>query len=462
MNILVIGDLILDINYISFIERNAPEANIPIYNIKETQYILGGAANVANNLQKIGVNVELISVIGNDYFGEKIQEICNSQRIQNKLFIDNRKTTQKHRIFNGTRLSVRYDIEDIHDISDQITSQILEYISEKNDINAIIISDYNKGCITEIFCKSLIEYANSKNIYTFVDPKIKNYKKYIGCFCFKPNLNEAIKITNSVELDKIFEFIKNEIQCKNILITCANDGMYLNNITSHIENEEYINCLDVTGAGDIVLSVLVYCFIKYNDMYISSKIANYIAGKSVSVIGNYTTSLYEIERYYNKLTHEFSPKIEIPRVIYDNEISRLIQLQNKDIVFTNGCFDIIHSAHIKLLNFCKNKGDILIVGLNSDESIKRIKGSTRPINNLNERIDLLLSLNIVDYIVVFTEDTPYNIIKYIQPNIIVKGGDYKKEDIVGGEYSNEIIIFNYIQNKSTSSIIKIIQNNINI
>jgi D-beta-D-heptose 7-phosphate kinase/D-beta-D-heptose 1-phosphate adenosyltransferase len=142
------------------------------------------------------------------------------------------------------------------------------------------------------------------------------------------------------------------------------------------------------------------------------------------------------------------------KVIYDSEVDKLTEFQNKNVVFTNGCFDIIHSAHLKLLNFSKQQGDVLVVGLNSDDSIKRIKGETRPINDINERSELLLNLNnIVDYVVIFNEDTPYNILKYIQPNVIVKGGDYKKEDIIGGEFANEILLFDYINGKSTSLVI---------
>ena len=465
MTILVIGDIMVDVNYFSKIERNAPEANIPIHNIQDTSYILGGASNVANNLTQLGVDVELLSVIGNDYYGGIIKTLLDAKKIKHHLFTDdNRKTTQKNRIVHSNNIVVRYDIEDTSDIDSTLQDKILKCVKEKKkSIHSIIISDYDKGVVTYQLCQNIINYCNENNIYTFVDPKLKNYSKYNNCFCFKPNLSEAQVMSNSNDLKYIFEFIKNNIRSKNTLVTCGEDGIYINNINTHITNYEKIKVVDVTGAGDVVISVLVYCFKLYKDIILSSKIANYIAGISVGVVGNYTVNISDIEYCYQKLTSlkvigdekETSLIKANNKVIYDNEVDKLTEFQNKNVVFTNGCFDIVHSAHLKLLNFSKKHGDILIVGLNSDDSIKRIKGETRPINDISERSELLLNLNnIVDYIVIFNEDTPYNILKYIQPNVIVKGGDYKKEDIIGGEFANEILLFDYISNKSTTLTIK--------
>ncbi len=469
MSILIIGDIMVDVNYFSKIERNAPEANIPIHNIQDTTYILGGASNVANNLTQMGVDVELISVTGNDYYGEIIKTLLNSKKIKHNLFTDDsRKTTQKNRIIDNNNIVVRYDIEDTNDINSTLQDKILNYVKEKKkNIHSIIISDYDKGVVTYQLCQNIINYCNENNIYTFVDPKLKNYSKYTNCFCFKPNLSEAQVLSKSNDLKYIFEFIKKNIHSKNTLITCGEDGIYVNNINTHITKNKNIKVVDVTGAGDVVISVLVYCFKTYKDIILSSKIANYIAGVSVEVVGNYTVNISDIEYCYKKLTSSSNTGDEKEtslikvnsKVIYDNEVDKLTEFQNKNVVFTNGCFDIIHSAHLKLLNFSKQQGDVLVVGLNSDDSIKRIKGETRPINDINERSELLLNLNnIVDYVVVFNEDTPYNILKHIQPNVIVKGGDYKKEDVIGGEFANEILLFDYINNKSTTLTIKKINN----
>jgi D-beta-D-heptose 7-phosphate kinase/D-beta-D-heptose 1-phosphate adenosyltransferase len=226
----------------------------------------------------------------------------------------------------------------------------------------------------------------------------------------------------------------------------------------------------VTGAGDVVVSVLLYCFLSFNkDILTAAAIANYIGGKSVQVLGNYTICLKDIEEGYNALIlkhHENQPPmsrisiIELPtkKILVDADVEELESFQNKNVVFTNGCFDIVHSGHLKLLNYCRNQGEIFIVGLNSDESVKKLKGDSRPINSVLERSEFLLDLNIVDYVVVFNDDNPYNIIKMIKPKTLVKGGDYRKEIIVGSDIVDNVFIFDYLENKSSTRIINKILN----
>jgi D-beta-D-heptose 7-phosphate kinase/D-beta-D-heptose 1-phosphate adenosyltransferase len=447
MNIIIIGDVMLDINYNSQVTRNAPEADIPIYNILDTNYILGGAGNVAHNLKNLGANVELVGLIGNDTYGTIIKKNLESKQIDHKLFIDNRNTIQKNRIFLNNELNVRFDIEDTYDISNVIENEVIHYITNKGKIDAIIISDYDKGFVTEYLCQKVIKYANENNIPTFVDPKLKNFFKYKDCFLFKPNIVEAEKLTNCKNLDIIINSIKSSINCKNLLITRGKEGMILNSTTNKIEHDSIINLVDVTGAGDIVLSVLVYIFLRGGDLLKACKVANYVAGKSVGVIGNYTISQNDIDEYLDN-------NVITSKIIYDHEIGKIEKIsKHKNIVFTNGCFDILHSAHIKNLQFAKSNGDILVVGLNSDESIKRLKGQDRPINNISERSSILSLFDFVDYIIIFSDDTPLNIIKLLKPNIMIKGSDYKKEDIVGAEFADKIILFDFISGKSSTNII---------
>jgi len=453
-NVIVIGDVMIDINFQSEVTRNAPEANIPIYNILNKNYILGGASNVAFNLKNLGINIELIGLIGNDSFGKILKDLLDEHDIKHKLFIDNqRNTTQKNRIFLNNKLHVRYDIENTNDISENIQEKVIEYVINKKDIHGIIFSDYDKGFITENLCQYLINYANNNNIPTFIDPKIKNSLKYKNCFLFKPNINEAENITNETNLDKIIEVINAKIMCKNLLITRGKEGMILNSTKNKIEHDSIINLVDVTGAGDTVMSILVYVYLKDGDLLKACKISNYIAGKSVSVVGNYLTSQNDIDRYSEK-------NINKNKIFFDYEIEQIQKISNnyKNIVFTNGCFDIIHSGHIKNLKFAKTNGDILVVGLNSDESIKRLKGEDRPINDINERSMILSLFDFIDYIIVFYEDTPFNILKYLKPKIIVKGGDYKIENIIGSEFAEKVILFDYIDGKSSTNIIKKIKN----
>ena len=455
MNILVIGDIMLDINYNSIVNRVAPEADIPIYNINDINYILGGASNVAQNLKHLGVNIELISIIGNDYYGGIMKQLLDNKQITNNIFEDSRKTTQKHRIFNNNTISVRYDIEDTHDISSELSNKIMDYVKEKENIEAIIISDYNKGLLTSRLCKELISYANDNNIYTFIDPKIKNVEKYQNCFCFKPNLVECkiitdINQTGENEIENMFETIKQKINCKNTIITCGENGIYINDIYNHIIHKNKIDVIDVTGAGDIVLTVLTYIFLKTKDLVLACNIANCIAGKSVQTIGNYNINISDIEKC-------FQNNIILNKVIYYYESEKIQNIKNnnpnKKIIFTNGCFDILHSAHIKILQFSKKQGDIVVVGINSDESIKRLKGEFRPINDIEERTNILSLFDFIDYIIIFNDDTPYNIIELLNPSMLVKGSEYKKEDIIGANLVNDVILFDYIQNKSTSLIV---------
>jgi D-beta-D-heptose 7-phosphate kinase/D-beta-D-heptose 1-phosphate adenosyltransferase len=457
MNILVLGDIMLDINYTCNVTRNAPEAQIPIYEIQKIKYILGGSGNVAQNLNNLRTNVEIITILGDDIYGKKIQDMLNENNIKNKCFIDNkRNTTQKNRLFYNGILVNRFDIESLEDIDINIENLIYNYILEKiNKINAIIISDYNKGVITNKLCEKIINISNENNIPTFIDPKLKNIKKYSGCFCFKPNMFEAIELTKKENIDDIFDSIRTIINPNNIIITDGSNGMYLNNSNNHYKNEENINALDVTGAGDNAICILVYIWLLEKNINLGCSISNFICGKSVEYIGNYNLSINDIYDYYLK-----------NKIIYDHEIDKLQYLnkikQFNKIVFTNGCFDIIHSAHIKLLNFSKKKGDLLIIGLNSDDSIKRLKGSTRPINKIDERSELLLNLQIVDYIVIFNDDTPFNILSQIKPNILIKGGDYNKDNIIGKEFVDEIILFDFINGKSTSNIIKQINQSLHL
>jgi D-beta-D-heptose 7-phosphate kinase / D-beta-D-heptose 1-phosphate adenosyltransferase len=464
MNILVIGDIMLDINYNSEIKRKAPEANIPIHNITNIEYILGGAANVAYNLNNLGACVELISVTGDDTYSKIVKDILYGKDIKYKFFVDqNRPTTNKNRIFNGCDLSVRYDIESTDDIVSELAENILFYVNNKKNINAIVISDYDKGVITEYLCQQIISWANINNIFTFVDPKLKNYNKYKECFLFKPNEVEAEKITGSKNIEEILHVLKTQIQCKNVLLTRGNEGMILNNISNKIEHNEIINLVDVTGAGDVVLSVLVYEYLKTSDLLLSAKIANYVAGKSVGVIGNYLACNCDIEDYYN-ICEKSENTIIKSKIIFDYETEKLENIsknknKNKNIVFTNGCFDILHSAHIKLLQFSRKQGDLLVVGLNSDSSIQTLKGPSRPINNVLERSHILELFDFVDYVIIFDELTPLNIIKSIRPNTIVKGSDYKANDVVGKEYVDSVILFNYIDGKSSTSVINKIKGN---
>lgn len=448
MKIIILGDVLLDTNYYCNTTRLAPEANIPVYNTLDTQYILGGASNVAKNMAAFGCDVEMISVIGDDSIGLQIKTMLDEDKIKSKLFVDNkRKTTQKNRIFNNYVLVTRYDIEDCYYIESEFENKIIEYVKTQNDIDAIIFSDYAKGVLTKKICETIIEYSYENKILTFVDPKTIDAIKYKGCFCFKSNLLEGQVLTEKKNVNEIIEEMKQKFECKHAILTCGENGMYVNSHNNHICHKSKLPVVDVTGCGDVVLSVLTYCYLKTKDIIYSSKVANYVAGKCVNVIGNYTVTLSDLNEF-------------VDVVINDDETEKikLIRETDKKVVFTNGCFDVIHSAHIRLLQFSKKQGDILVVGLNTDESIKRFKGDSRPINNHEERCELLKNLGFIDHIIIFKDDTPEKILSLLKPNVLIKGGDYTKESIIGKEYADEILIYNYIDGLSSTNVIKKINN----
>lgn len=468
--ILVVGDIILDINYFTVTKRKAPEADIPIYNVVQQESILGGCAQVAKTLKLMDNNIELISVLGDDEYGKQIQNLLKNKQIESKLFIDpHRKTTQKHRTFfsnsfdgkpshtssppttslitqfTPNHLVNRLDIEDVVSINSNLETEIFEYIKKKTDLDAVILSDYNKGVLTLSLCRNIIQYCNEKNILTFVDPKLDDVSKYQNCFCFKPNMLEAKQITDANKTGEIFKSLYKTIFPKNIIITDSNKGVYVNNSRNIISGKNDVNVVDVTGAGDVFIAVLVSCFLQNRNILSSSKIAQFIASKSVEYIGNYDFQ----QRHLNE--YELLEK----QVFYENDFESIQFMRSlySKIIFTNGCFDVFHSAHLQLLRFCKEQNGIVILGLNSDTSIQRLKGKKRPINSIHERVNLLKNLPYVDFIIIFDEETPLNILKYLKPNIMVKGSEYKIEDIVGQNDCEEVKLFPYISGISTTHIV---------
>lgn len=447
MKIIVIGDILLDINHHVTTTRMSAEVNIPIYNVCHTDYILGGASNVAHNLNNLSCETILISIVGNDMYSEKVKELLNATNIYSTLFISDKTTTQKNRLFLDKKQIHRYDIENTEYIGQKTENEIFNFLESLEHIDGIIISDYEKGLLTPSLTKRIIDYSFQKNIFTFVDPKIKDYAKYKNCFLFKPNFLEATQISGKSDKSDMIQYIHDQLQCQNILLTDGKNGMSLyHNNQIHPIHQPVTEVVDVTGAGDIVITIIAYVFLKTNDLLLATKIANYVAGKSIQTIGNYIASERDIHEY-DWITN---------KVLSLDDTDKIAFLRNKykKIVFTNGCFDLVHSAHIDLLQFAKNKGDLLIVGLNSDSSIQKLKGITRPINKVDERVHILKTFPFVDYIVVFEDSTPLNIIKTIKPDILVKGGDYKWENIVGKEYVKDVVLFHYIQQKSTSHTIQ--------
>ncbi|MBT6107606.1 MAG: D-glycero-beta-D-manno-heptose-7-phosphate kinase [Campylobacteraceae bacterium] len=463
--VLVIGDLMIDHYLWGSANRISPEAPVQVVDIDNESTVLGGAGNVVNNLRALGCNVGVISAIGKDEAGSELKEMLNS--IETKSYLieqKNRKTSKKSRIIASHSQVVRYDKESKEDITEESCHAIFEefkFIVEDYDI--VLLSDYGKGVLTSKLTLNLIEYANSKNKRVLVDPKGDDYSKYFGAYLLTPNKKEAqeatkIDIKNNDSLLDALQSLKQTANLTIPLITLSEDGIAILDENNKIINKPTVarEVYDVTGAGDTVLASLGYCLAQNLDIGKSLEFANLAAGVVVGKLGSATASLEEIEEYKSSL-HKSSIDSHIKTFNeIENTVARL-KKQGKKIVFTNGCFDILHRGHVQYLDTAKSFGDVLILGLNSDASVSALKGPTRPINNEDDRAYILAALESVDYVVKFTDDTPYDLIKIIQPDTLVKGGDYEGKDVVGQDIAGQLKLVDFVDGKSTTKTIEKIQ-----
>jgi D-beta-D-heptose 7-phosphate kinase/D-beta-D-heptose 1-phosphate adenosyltransferase len=460
-NILVIGDVMLDEYIDGVCSRISPEAPVPVIRVKERRCVLGGAANVANNIAALGADVFLIGIIGDDDKGNTLSEIAQKQNIDAEFFrLKNRPTTVKTRITVGSHQMIRCDTEETSPLSEEDETDLIDLCRKHMaDADIIIISDYNKGVCSEKLCKNVISSANAPVI---IDPKQSDWSSYSGAYLIKPNLKEFTSAgageINDNDLPSKAMRLSEKYDIKNILITLSGDGMMLigNGSVKNFETDSK-EVYDVSGAGDTVIAALAVFLLSGKELSVAVRLANIAAGISVSKAG---TSVVTLEEIYNKTNEKKTSKIKLREdlVPYVSELKKF----GKKVVFTNGCFDVLHSGHISLLKQAKKFGDILIVGLNSDSSVKRLKGESRPINSEIERAEVLSAIEYVDAIVIFDEDTPYNLVGEILPDVIVKGGDYKKDEVVGGDIvkkaGGSIEIIPLISGKSTTGTIEKITN----
>ena len=457
--IIVFGDIMLDVQIHGSIEKIANEAPIPVLHSQSIKRELGGCGNVLMNLDSIGCEkLFIFSMIGADEHGESIKQILHQHSsITAELYSDEAYTTTvKTRGFSNKKIIFRYDIEKKTDLSEPHKNSIelnLDSILTKYKINSIILSDYNKGFMTKSLSQMIITKANEHGIPTFVDPKV-DYNKFINCTVFKPNIKEIkdiFNITYSFEkLKEIHLEIQNKVKCKETLLTLSEQGI------TYLTADEFIHqstvateVNDVTGAGDVVLAVMAYFYGTMTNVELI-RLATWAGTHSVKYTGTYILERSDILESYKAINGNKYVSVD-----------SLKYLKNP-IVFTNGCFDIVHEGHLSLFRYCKSikkAGGYVVVALNSDESIKSLKGPSRPINNLQARIALLNAIECIDWIVSFSDDTPYNILEQIRPDTLVKGGDYTADSVIGKEFCREVRIFKFVEGKSTTKIIEKIKVN---
>ena len=465
-NILVIGDLMIDHYLWGSCDRISPEAPVQVVNVKKESSVLGGAGNVINNLVALGSGVEVISVVGDDNVANELKNLLEKIGVKaNNLVVEeNRKTSKKSRLMASNQQVLRYDSESVDNICEKSCKEILEILEKKiKNFDAIILSDYKKGVLTNELTQSIIKLANKNSIKVLADPKGKDYSKYKGAYTLTPNKKEAMEATNIDITDEksLVEALKSLKLCCDLevsLITLSEQGIAIFDEELTTSPTVAREVFDVTGAGDTVIASITFALSCGLDIKKAIYFANLAAGVVVGKLGSATANLDEIYEYESSL-HKSSSSSHIKTFCEIEKLAKKFHKTGKKIVFTNGCFDILHVGHVKYLQEARSFGDVLILGLNADSSVRKLKGPSRPINNQEDRAYILASLESVDYVVIFEEETPYDLIKLIKPHVLVKGGDYEGKEVVGQDIADELKLVQFVDGKSTTNTIKRIQEN---
>ena len=462
VRVLVVGDLMLDHYIWGSCDRISPEAPVQVVKIKNETKRLGGAGNVVLNLLSLGAKVGVISAVGNDEVGKEIAGIlkdfgANPEFIK---FEDGRTSSIKSRVMATHQQVVRIDKESVENIAceDELVS---EFSSVVDSYDVVLLSDYGKGVLTKEVCQRLINEANLKKKPVLVDPKGKDYSKYASATLLTPNKKEASEavgfgINSDAELLNALKKLKNELNLTHSLITISEEGIALLKDDKAVKFPALAKeVFDVTGAGDTVLATLGYMLGAGEDINKAIETANLAAAVVVAKVGSATASFEEInELIRRRASVGFEDKIKSL-----DELSEVLSNRGKKrLVFTNGCFDILHAGHAKYLAKAREFGDILVVGLNSDRSVRELKGESRPINSEDDRAFILAALGVVDYVVIFDELTPINLISALRPDILVKGADYAGKEVVGSEIVSDVRLVEFVEGRSTTNLVNRIRN----
>ena len=471
-SIAVIGDVILDHYLRGELNRVSPEAPVGVLNQSSDEYRLGGAANVACNLAKLNCTVSLVGMIGTDEAAKVFKNLLKSEGIASDgLFVTtDRPTIRKTRLMAGGQQLMRVDREKNDPLPDQIEKKVIAWFKKSvKKFDGIIISDYNKGFLTGSLLKNIIAVARKNRKPIVVDPKGDSFAKYKGADVITPNRLElekvsGIKCDNDKAVEKAARKVAKANAIKSVLATRGADGMALFTAGKPgwffptIAQEVF----DVTGAGDTVVAVYTWARLGGLQPDEAARLSNHAGGLQVAHLGAVSIGVEELEESLANLAGKYDSKVI--NLAEATEYSLLLKRDGKKVVFTNGCFDLIHYGHIKYLQETRKMGDALILGLNSDKSLKNLKGPGRPVLKEHDRAHILAALDCVDAVVVFGEPTPIKLIKGIKPDILIKGGDYDLDQIVGSKevkkWGGKVATVPYIEGSSTSGLIrKIVRSN---
>jgi D-beta-D-heptose 7-phosphate kinase/D-beta-D-heptose 1-phosphate adenosyltransferase len=462
---LVIGDLMLDEYLWGKTERISPEAPVQVVEVLREDLRLGGAGNVVNNLVALGCQVAVCSVIGADDNGTLLQHVFSGKGVDTTGVLEatGRRTSKKTRVIAAHQQIVRIDRESKEPVDDVDEERLVQFVTKAaGQYDVFVVSDYLKGVLTPRVLRAIIEAGTRAGIPVVVDPKGDDYGKYRGATILTPNRKEAeiasrIAIRDDVSLGQAAGRLLGDLELGALLITRSEAGMSLFTPAGaplHIPTMAR-EVFDVTGAGDTVLAVLSLGLAAGLPLPDAARLANTAAGIVVGKLGTSTVSPAEILEEVGRGHRDSDTKIKHLDALAP--IVAAEQALGKRVVFTNGCFDLIHVGHVKYLQKARTFGDLLVLGLNSDASIRRLKGEKRPLIDQEERAHILAALDCIDYVVVFDEDTPLALIQALRPQVLVKGGDYSLDGVVGREvvegYGGRVELVPFVEGRSTSTII---------
>jgi D-beta-D-heptose 7-phosphate kinase/D-beta-D-heptose 1-phosphate adenosyltransferase len=468
--ILCVGDLMLDRFVYGNVERTSPEAPVPVLAIERQSAMLGGVGNVARNLISLGARAALLTVVGDDEVGRTLTQLVGEEeRIEPHLLVEpGRRSTEKTRFLAGGQQLLRTDLETQRQISGQSAENLLRMAEDiVPQCDVLVLSDYAKGVLTEDLCRALIACARSAGKPVVVDPKGRSFQRYAGASVITPNRRElGIATGTAVETeDEIIAAAKGliaELEIGALLVTRSRDGMSLLDAGGDVLHlaAQAREVFDVSGAGDTVVATLAGALANHVNLSEAASLANLAAGVVVAKSG--TAVVYAADLLHAARAGALSSseaKI-VPLATALDSVARW-RAAGHTVGFTNGCFDLLHPGHISLLRQSKDGCGRLIVGLNSDASVRRLKGEARPIQSENARAQVLASLETVDLVVIFTEDTPLEMIREIRPDLLVKGGDYTIDQVVGADivtgYGGRVLLAETKPGFSTSNTIEKLQ-----
>jgi D-beta-D-heptose 7-phosphate kinase / D-beta-D-heptose 1-phosphate adenosyltransferase len=456
-HILVVGDAMIDRYITGASTRISPEAPVPVVKAGFEESRAGGAANVAAGVCALGARCSLLTVVGDDLAGEELVALMAGQGVDVEAVIERgARTTQKTRLISGVQQIARIDHDG--DVSEASRAELARRFAALLDgVSAVIFSDYDKGALSNL--PDLLAIARQHGVPAFVDPKIADRARYRGAFLLKPNAREFHDLFGACPEEQMAQHAHAalvDMGLDYMVVTRGAKGIMMISLKGEVVDHptEALEVFDVTGAGDTIMAALVVGIAQGLSMSAAIDQANLAASVAVSRQGTYVVTRADLEDRLYRRDHSMTKLLPVPVLL--QRLARARQAGAR-IVFTNGCFDVFHAGHVRLLDYAKRLGDILIVGLNSDASVRRLKGAPRPVNDLDDRAEVMSGLASVDHIVVFEEDTPLSLIREIAPDVLVKGGDYSAETIVGAEdvvaSGGQVVIVPLLAGRSTSAIL---------